>query len=148
MKNNEDFSSLILAGRVYGELKQEAKAEKFFESARKHRDNEVVRYFQAEMYIANNEPSKAIKALKNFNRLHKTSVFSEILLGEAYLKISAQDRYQFHHGNAEVLKGNHEEAIKRYNLAKNLTQNKDFFDLVDSRAKFVDEEKKLLEIKD
>jgi len=145
---NEDFSSLILAGRVYGELKQEAQAEKFFESARKHRDNEVVRYFQAEMYITNNEPSKAIKLLKNFTRLNKTSVFSETLLADAYLKIYAQDRYQFHHGNAEVLKGNHEEAIKHFNLAKNLTQNKDFFDLIDSRVKLVDEEKNLLEIKD
>ena len=148
LKINQDYSSLILAGRVYGELKQEAQAEKFFESAKKHRDNEVVRYFQAEMYIANNEPSKAIKLLKNFTRLNKTSVFSETLLADAYLKISAQDRYQFHRGNAEVLKGNHEEAIKHFNLAKNLTQNKDFFDLVDSRAKFVDEEKRILEIKD
>jgi len=148
LKINQDFSSLILAGRIHGELKQEAKAEKFFEFARKHRDNEVVRYFQAEMYIVNNEPSKAIKVLKNFTRLNKTSVFSETLLAEAYLKISAQDRYQFHRGNAEVLKGNHEQAIKHFNLAKNLTQNKDFFDLVDSRAKFVDEEKRLLEIKD
>ena len=148
LKINQDYSSLILAGRVYGELKQEAQAEKFFESAKKHRDNEVVRYFQAEMYIANNEPSKAIKLLKNFTRLNKTSVFSETLLADAYLKISAQDRYQFHRGNAEVLKGNHEEAIKHFNLAKNLTQNKDFFDLVNSRAKFVDEEKRILEIKD
>jgi len=148
LKINQDYSSLILAGRVYGELKQEAQAEKFFESAKKHRDNEVVRYFQAEMYIANNEPSKAIKLLKNFTRLNKTSVFSETLLADAYLKISAQDRYQFHRGNAEVLKGNHEEAIKHFNLAKNLTQNKDFFDLIDSRVKFVDEEKRLLEIKD
>jgi len=148
LKINQDFSSLILAGRIHGELKQEAKAEKFFEFARKHRDNEVVRYFQAEMYIVNNEPSKAIKVLKNYTRLNKTSVFSETLLAEAYLKISAQDRYQFHRGNAEVLKGNHEQAIKHFNLAKNLTQNKDFFDLVDSRAKFVDEEKRLLEIKD
>ncbi len=142
------FSSLILAGRVYGELEQVPKAEKFFESARKHRDNEVVRYFLAEMYIANNEPSKAIKLLKNFTRLNKTSVFSETLLADAYLKISAQDRYQFHRGNSEVLKGNHEEAIKHFNLAKNLTQNKDFFDLIDSRVKFIDEEKRLLEIKD
>jgi predicted Zn-dependent protease len=148
LKINQDYSSLILAGRVYGELKQEAQAEKFFESARKHRDNEVVRYLQAEMYITNNEPSKAIKLLKNFTRLNKTSVFSETLLADAYLKISAQDRYQFHRGNAEVLKGNHEEAIKHFNLAKNLTQNKDFFDLVNSRAKFVDEEKRILEIKD
>jgi len=148
LKINQDYSSLILAGRVYGELKQEAQAEKFFESARKHRDNEVVRYFLAEMYVANNEPSKAIKLLKNFTRLNKTSVFSETLLADAYLKISAQDRYQFHRGNAEVLKGNHEEAIKHFNLAKNLTQNKDFFDLIDSRVKFVDEEKRLLEIKD
>ena len=148
LKINQDFSSLILAGRVYGELEQVPKAEKFFESARKHRDNEVVRYFLAEMYIANNEPSKAIKLLKNFTRLNKTSVFSETLLADAYLKISAQDRYQFHRGNSEVLKGNHEEAIKHFNLAKNLTQNKDFFDLIDSRVKFVDEEKRLLEIKD
>ena len=145
---NKDFSSLILAGRIYGELKQEAEAEKFFEWARKHRDNEVVRYFQAEMYIANNKPSKSIKLLKNYTRLYKTSFFSETLLADAYLKISAQDRYQFHRGNAEVLKGNHEEAIKHFNLAKNLTQNKDFFDLIDSRVKFVDEEKRLLEIKD
>ena len=148
LKINQDFSSLILAGRVYGGLKQVPKAEKFFESARKHRDNEVVRYFQTEMYIANNEPSKAIKLLKNFTRLNKTSVFSEILLADAYLKISAQDRYQFHRGNAEALKGNHKEAIKHFNLAKNLTQNKDFFDLIDSRVKFIDEEKRLLEIKD
>ena len=148
LKINQDFSSLILAGRVYGELEQVPKAEKFFESARKHRDNEVVRYFLAEMYIANNELSKAIKLLKNFTRLNKTSVFSETLLADAYLKISAQDRHQFHRGNAEVLKGNHEEAIKHFNLAKNLTQNKDFFDLIDSRVKFVDEEKRLLEIKD
>ena len=148
LKINQGFSSLILAGRVYGGLKQVSKAEKFFESARKHRDNEVVRYFLAEMYIANNELSKAIKLLKNFTRLNKTSVFSETLLADAYLKISAQDRYQFHRGNAEVLKGNHEEAIKHFSLAKNLTQNKDFFDLIDSRVKFVDEEKRLLEIKD
>jgi len=33
-------------------------------------------------------------------------------------------------------------------LAKNLTQNKDFFDVIDSRLKFVDEEKRILEIKD
>jgi len=148
LKINQDFSSLILAGRVYGELEQLPKAEKFFESARKYRDNEVVRYFQAEMYIANNQPTKAIKLLKNFTRLNKTSVFSETLLADTYLKISAQDRYQFHRGNAEVLKGNHEEAIKHFSLAKNLTQNKDFFDVIDSRLKFVDEEKRLLEIKD
>jgi len=148
LKINQSFSSLILAGRIYGELKQEVKAENFFEKARKHRDNEVARYFQAEMHLDNNNAFKAIKLLKNFTKLNKASVFSETLLSDAYLKISAQDRYQFHRGNAEVLKGNHEEAIKHFNLAKNLTQNKDFFDLVDSRVKFVDEEKKLLEIQD
>ena len=64
LKINQDFSSLILAGRVYGELKQVIKSEKFFESARRHRDNEVVRYFRQKCIFLTMNPLRPLSFSK------------------------------------------------------------------------------------
>jgi len=148
LKIKGDFSSLILAGRIFGKLKQEKKSEDFFELAKKYRNNEVVRYFQSKMYLNNNKPLKAIKILKSPSKMGISSVLSENLLAEAYLRISEQDRYQFHRGAAELLKGNFEKATEHFYLAKNLTQSQDFYDIVNSIIKSAEEEWKILEFRD
>jgi len=148
LESNKNFSTLLLAGRIYGAQRQVRESEEFFFLASEILDNEVVRYYQSEMYLTNKKPLKALKLLKNFVKLNEPLAYTEILLGQIYLNLSEQDRFQFHTGNSELIKGRHEVAIKHYSLAQTLTQNKDFYDLLDSKIKLVDEEKELLKIKD
>jgi len=141
---NSSFSSLILAGRIYAHNLQLSRSLSCFEQASHIRDDEIIKFYRAKSFFLNEKYNQAESYLKKFLKTNKSSIYTQKLMAEIYLKLGRMDRYHFHYGEMELLKVSFKKAIKHLNYAKKITSDKDFSDLIDHNISNIENQKKLL----
>ena len=125
--------SMILAGRIYSKLK--LNSDNFFLIAQKLGLEEEGLFFQSLALSEKGLIDQAITKLKLFIKTNNANVKLYKQLSRFYFDANQNDKGHFYNAESLVKQGRFDEAALFYQRAKNLTNDKNFFDIVAHKEK-------------
>ena len=127
--NNHSIN--ILKGRAFANIKNLNKAKYYL-----NKDDEISQYYLANAYYINHKPLEALSILKQQN-YKKTTIYNYNLIADIELSLNNNDRFHYNKALSFILSGYTKKAIVQFNIAKDLTQDRDLFSVLEYKIKNV-----------
>jgi len=130
----------ILAGRIHSKLKNIQKSLEFFERAYEDGLREESIYYKSIALKENGKLLEGISALRTFIKLNDSSVLSYELLSELYNLKNDSDKSQFYKAESLIKQRRFDEALVFFNQILVSTNNKNLYQVVESRLKNLEDQ--------